>query len=153
VDVVNDHEVVPVARVNAPPSMLTVTFCKLVSAALPVIVGVTVVRLAFDTGAVIETVGAVVSIVIVIDVVAVLPALSVTRAFIVCETCVRVAVVNDHEVVPVARVNAPESTWTSTFWTPEPLASDDVPEIVGVLEAINAPLLGVVIDIVGASES
>ncbi len=75
----------PVANAYAPLSMLTCTFLtpEPVSAAVPLTVTVAVFRIAPLDGEDIATVGGVVSTLIVIDVVAVFPALSVALAVII----------------------------------------------------------------------
>ena len=81
----NDHDVVPVANEYAPPSMLTSTLFtpEPLSDDVPDTVTTAVLRLAPLSGDVIETAGRMVSTVIVIDVDAELPALSVALAVMV----------------------------------------------------------------------
>ncbi len=75
----------PVANAYAPLSMLTCTFFtpEPVSAAVPLSVAVAVFRIAPLDGEDIANVGGVVSTLIVIDVVAAFPALSVALAVII----------------------------------------------------------------------
>src|SRR3989338_3895775 len=77
------------------------------------------------------------------DVIPTIPALLVAFATIVCGSEASTSVVNDHDVVPIASENAPESTDTSTFCIPD--GSDAVP--VTVIEPVprTAPLEGDVI--------
>ena len=80
-------------------------------------------------------------------VVATRPALLVAFATIVCGPEVSTPVVNDHDVVPVASENEPESTDTSTFCMPD--GSDAVPVI--IIEPVPriAPVDGEVIVTIG----
>ena len=81
----NDHDVVPLAREYAPPSMLTSTLFtpEPLSDDVPDTVTMAVLRLAPVSGDVIDKAGSMVSTVIVIDVDAELPALSVALAVMV----------------------------------------------------------------------
>ena len=120
-----DQDVVPVARVYAPLSIFTSTFCKLEPDAVPWMAGLPVFTWALFEGDVIDTVGGVVSTVNVIEgVTAMFPALSVALAVMIWDPDERIGVVYDQVVVPLARVYVPLSMLTSTFCR---LASDAVP--------------------------
>ncbi len=94
--------------------------------------------------------GTVSTVIVLIGLVAELPALSVALATIVWLPSESADDgTKDHDVVPVASWNAPESMLTSTFCIPDPPASAEVPVMFGCVELIDAPAVGELINTVG----